>query len=29
MVGEDAQAKKKGSRGTIWTTKEDECMVES
>ena len=28
VVGEQA-AKKKGSRGIIWTTKEDECMVES
>lgn len=29
VVGEQAAKKKKGSRGTIWTTKEDECMVES
>jgi len=28
VVGEKA-AKKKGSRGIIWMTKEDECMVES
>ena len=28
VVGEQA-VKKKGSRGIIWTTKEDECMVES
>ena len=27
--GEHAAAKKKGSRGVVWTTKEDECMVES
>ena len=27
--GEHAPAKKKGSRGVVWTTKEDECMVES
>ena len=28
VVGEQAAKKKKGSRGTIWMTKEDECMVE-
>ncbi len=30
VVGEQAaKKKKKGSRGIIWTTKEDEFMVES
>ena len=29
VVGEHAAKKKKGSRGIIWMTKEDECMVES
>ena len=29
MRGEHATAKKKGSRGVVWMTKEDECMVES